>query len=124
MLPLAGGLLFAALIAVWYTSALWLYRHDSSPAPATKASPIPADANVTAGKVVYASAGCGGCHTLKAAGSSGQAGPNLDALRPGFEQVQRQVERGGGGMPAFGGRLSEIQIRDVAAFVAARAGSG
>ena len=29
---------------------------------------------------------------------------------------------GGGGMPAFGGQLSEQQIRDVAAFVATNAG--
>ena len=26
ILPLAGGLLFAALIGVWYTSALWFFR--------------------------------------------------------------------------------------------------
>jgi hypothetical protein len=26
VLPLAGGLLFAALIGVWYTSALWFFR--------------------------------------------------------------------------------------------------
>ena len=32
----------------------------------------------TAGKAVFASAGCGGCHTLAAAGTSGNVGPNLD----------------------------------------------
>ena len=26
VLPAAGGLLFAFLLAVWYTSALWLFR--------------------------------------------------------------------------------------------------
>ena len=30
------------------------------------------------GEDVFASAGCGGCHTLEAAGSSGNVGPNLD----------------------------------------------
>jgi cytochrome c oxidase subunit II len=30
------------------------------------------------GKAVFASNGCGGCHTLAAAGSSGTVGPNLD----------------------------------------------
>ena len=39
------------------------------------------------GAQVFADAGCGGCHTLAAAGSNGSAGPNLDALaaqrRPG-----------------------------------------
>jgi mono/diheme cytochrome c family protein len=34
------------------------------------------------------------------------------------------VTNGGGGMPPFSGQLSEQQIRDVAAFVATRAGSG
>src|SRR6476646_7864849 len=28
VLPVAGGLLFATLIGVWYTSALWLYNHS------------------------------------------------------------------------------------------------
>jgi hypothetical protein len=26
VLPTAGGLLFAVLIALWYTSALWFFR--------------------------------------------------------------------------------------------------
>jgi mono/diheme cytochrome c family protein len=34
--------------------------------------------NATAGKAVFTSAGCAGCHTLTAAGSSGTTGPNLD----------------------------------------------
>jgi mono/diheme cytochrome c family protein len=75
-----------------------------------------------AGEKVFAEAGCGGCHTLKAAGSSGMTGPNLDQLKPGEEQVVEQVTNGGGGMPAFKGRLSEQQIQDVAAFVAENAG--
>jgi mono/diheme cytochrome c family protein len=73
---------------------------------------------------VFGSAGCGSCHTLAAAHASGQVGPNLDQLRPGFAAVQDKVTNGGGGMPPFSGQLSEQQIRDVAAFVATRAGSG
>ena len=98
VLPLAGALLFATLIGVWYTSALWLYTPSTPPA---SASPIPADANAAAGARVYASAGCGSCHTLAAAKRTGSVGPNLDTLRPGFDQVRVQVERGGGAMPAF-----------------------
>jgi mono/diheme cytochrome c family protein len=71
-----------------------------------------------AGEGVFASAGCGGCHTLEAAGSNGATGPNLDELQPSFEAVVEQVTNGGGGMPAFGDRLSEEEIRNVAAFVA------
>ena len=76
-----------------------------------------------AGADVFASAGCGGCHTLSAAGSSGTTGPNLDELQPDAETVAEQVTNGGGGMPAFEGELTEQQIEDVAAYVAENAGS-
>jgi cytochrome c6 len=75
--------------------------------------------DAAAGKAVFASAGCGGCHTLKAAGSTGNVGPNLDDLKPSFEAVQHQVEVGGGPMPSFKDALSAKQIQDVAAFVVA-----
>ena len=120
VLPVAGGLLFATLIGVWYTSALWLYRQAPTPAAAATA-PIPAAANPAAGAAVFTSAGCGSCHTLAAAGSHGQVGPNLDRLHPSFAAVQGQVTNGGGGMPSFRSQLSGAQIRDVAAYVATRA---
>ena len=69
------------------------------------------------GEQVFASAGCGGCHTFEAAGSSGTVGPNLDDAAPSFETVVSMVTNGGGPMPAFGDQLSEQEIRDVAAFV-------
>src|SRR5437762_7633293 len=122
VLPIAGGLLFALLIGVWYTSAFWLYRNEPAAAPAGKQTPIPAAARPAAGATVFRSAGCGSCHTLKAAGASGVIGPNLDSVRPGYEQVRAKVVAGGGGMPSFGSSLSETQIRDVAAFVAGHAG--
>src|SRR3989440_5074606 len=82
VLPVAGGLLFAVLIGIWYSSALWLYRHDSTPAAASKpgsaAVAVPASASADRGARVFADAGCGTCHTLRAAGASGQIGPNLD----------------------------------------------
>jgi len=126
VLPVAGGLLFAALIGIWYSSALWLYRHDSTPAaasgPPSSAATIPATASPARGAKVFAQSGCGTCHTLEAASASGQIGPNLDALRPTFARVQAQVTKGGGGMPAYGDKLSPAEIRDLAAFVASRAG--
>ena len=87
MLPIAGGLLFAVLVGVWYTSAVWLYGQSTAAAPA-KSSPIPANASAAAGAKVFASAGCGSCHTLAAAKSSGQVGPNLDQAQPGYDQVR------------------------------------
>lgn len=79
-------------------------------APAVKGDP-------QAGKAVFASAGCTACHTLKAAGSTGTVGPDLDQLKPAENIVVHQVEVGGGPMPAFKGTLTSKQIQDVAAFV-------
>jgi mono/diheme cytochrome c family protein len=121
VLPTAGGLLFAVLVGVWWTSAVWLYGQDTTTAPAAS-SPIPANANAAAGAKVFSSAGCGSCHTLSAAKSSGQVGPNLDDAKPGYDTVLDKVTNGGGGMPSFGGQLSDQQIRDVAAYVATNAG--
>jgi mono/diheme cytochrome c family protein len=74
-----------------------------------------------AGKLVFTQ-NCGSCHTLKDAGSEGQVGPNLDDLKPDAARVQKQVEVGGGPMPAFKGTLSDAQIKAVAAYVASTAG--
>jgi mono/diheme cytochrome c family protein len=68
-------------------------------------------------------ANCGSCHTLADAGTSGTIGPDLDSLSLSVEQVEEQVRNGGGAMPAFEGQLSDEQIQEVAAYVAASAGS-
>src|SRR5436305_2711702 len=96
VLPIAGGLLFALLIGVWYTSALWLYRNEPAAAPAGKRPTIPAAARPAAGASVFRSAGRGSCHTLKAPAARGVIGPNLDSLRPGPEQGRRDVVAVGG----------------------------
>lgn len=73
------------------------------------------------GKVVWASSGCGGCHVLADAGSSGTVGPNLDDSQPVLELVVQRVALGQGGMPAFseaeGGQLDDQEIADVSAYV-------
>jgi len=69
------------------------------------------------GNAVFASGGCGGCHTLAAAHASGTVGPNLDTLKPDYRSVTAQVTNGGGAMPAFKSKLSTQQIADVAAYV-------
>ena len=69
------------------------------------------------GGKVFASAGCGGCHVLSAAGSSGAVGPSLDAVKPSTALVIERVTKGMGAMPPFGDQLSEQQIADVAAYV-------
>jgi mono/diheme cytochrome c family protein len=42
--------------------------------------------NSKAGKTVFVST-CGACHTLKAAGTAGQIGPNLDKVKPALTQA-------------------------------------
>jgi cytochrome c6 len=74
------------------------------------------------GGKVFASAGCGGCHTLKAAGSSGTTGPNLDSLKPSAAAVAAIVRSGAGVMPSFSSRLSGAQIQAVAQYVSSSAG--
>jgi len=62
---------------------------------------------------------CGSCHTLSAAGTSGQVGPNLDNTTLPVSAIEAKVRSGGGAMPSFSGKLSDKEIKAVAAFVAA-----
>jgi mono/diheme cytochrome c family protein len=78
---------------------------------------VPAEGDAEAGGEIFAAQGCGGCHVFEAAGSSGTTGPNLDDAQPGFEDAYLQVQNGGGGMPAYGDKLSEEEIANVAAYV-------
>jgi cbb3-type cytochrome c oxidase subunit III len=75
----------------------------------------------TNGKQIFITK-CGGCHTLKAAGTTGTQGPNLDLLKPPFLRAKNQVIKGGGIMPAFKGILTDAQINAVAKYVADNAG--
>ena len=105
-------------------------------APATTAAT--AAGNPAQGKSVFASNGCGACHTFKPAGSSATVGPNLDSapaldakkdnmplpafiresivspntyISPGY---QKSV------MPqTFGSTLTKTQLADLVAFIAA-----
>ena len=96
---------------------------DSGGAATTAATTAETTEGGGDGAAVFASAGCGTCHTLAAAGSSGTTGPNLDDLMPDKETVEAQVRSGGGGMPAFEGQLSDAEIEAVATYVSESAGS-
>jgi cytochrome c6 len=69
------------------------------------------------GEAVFASAGCGGCHEFEPAGSTGTIGPPLDGIDRSKDEIAEQVRNGGGGMPAFEGRLSAAEIDAVADYV-------
>jgi mono/diheme cytochrome c family protein len=75
-----------------------------------------------AGKQVFQTAGCAGCHTLKDAGSTGTVGPNLDQAHPPLSLAVQRVTKGAGAMPAFKGQLSDKQIADVTAYVVSKSG--
>ena len=76
------------------------------------------------GAAIFKGAGCAGCHTLKAAGSTGTIGPDLDQLASALTLgiVVRQVTNGGAIMPAFKGKLTAAQIQAVAQYVISVAG--
>ena len=69
-------------------------------------------------------AGCAACHILKAAGSEGNIGPNLDTVSMTIESVIDMVTNGLGVMPAFGESeiLTKEEIEIVSYFVVNSAG--
>lgn len=76
----------------------------------------------TAGKDVFAAAGCNSCHTLADAGAQGNIGPNLDEDKPSKDRVASVVTDGDGRMPSFKDRLTAEQIDAVADYVSSVAG--
>ena len=64
-------------------------------------------------------AACAACHILKAAGSQGNIGPNLDTVSMTIESVIDMVTNGLGVMPAFGegDMLTKEEIETVSYFV-------
>jgi quinohemoprotein ethanol dehydrogenase len=72
--------------------------------------------DAAAGKEVF-SEECSVCHG--ATGHGGNGGPDLRTMPLAKTQAgaEKQVTNGGGGMPAFGGTLSEEEIANVAAYV-------
>jgi outer membrane protein assembly factor BamB len=99
------------------------YRLGATGGAATTGAGTTTGGGAVDGKQVFIS-NCGSCHTLGAAGTSGNVGPNLDQLKPGAATVEAKVRKGGGGMPSFDGRLSNAEIQAVAQYVAANAGKG
>jgi cytochrome c551 len=77
-------------------------------------------ADLAAGKTAFV-ATCGGCHALKAAGTNGNVGPDLDSLAPlTVDRVANQIANAKGAMPAK--LLTGQDAANVAAYVASVAG--
>lgn len=97
--------------------------------PATTTTPSPA-AQAAAGAAVFASAGCGSCHTFTPAGSSGKVGPDLDKIgakgnafvRTSILKPNAQITKGFAPnvMPeTYGKSLTKEQIDQLVAYLLA-----
>jgi mono/diheme cytochrome c family protein len=120
LLALGLGLLGAGCLDGTETTATPSTVVGTVPTETTDTSDLPAlklKGDPTAGKAVFMSAGCVGCHTLADAGAKGTVGPNLDEAKPNTELVVTRVTKGMGAMPPFKGQLTDQQIADVAAYV-------
>jgi cytochrome c oxidase subunit II len=108
----------------------------AGPFPKTVIGSVPkAPTGTAAGKALFMSNGCGGCHTYKPAGTNGKVGPDLDKLaadaqkankgsleeytRESIENPDAYVVPGfaKGVMPAFAGKLTDSQINELVAFL-------
>ena len=109
----------------------------STPGGGSGGSSSGATGDATAGKAVFASNGCGSCHTLSAAGATGTIGPDLDKTVSGDAQkanmplaafIKQSITdpaayTASGGpwstpMPTtFGSSLSPTQIDDLVALI-------
>ena len=77
-----------------------------------------ADDKMVLGLEVYKNkAQCGVCHTLEAAGSAGNIGPDLDQLKPPMSQIIYVVTNGIGVMQAWENILTNEEIEAVAYYV-------
>jgi mono/diheme cytochrome c family protein len=88
--------------------------------PKAQTATVPAqykNGDPVAGKTIFKTGPCAGCHTLADAGTTGTVGPNLDQAKPPLSRVVDRVLNGKNAMPPFKGTFSTKQIADVAAYV-------
>jgi cytochrome c6 len=120
VLALGTGLLAAGCLDGTETTATPETVQGALPATTVSTADLPAlklTGDAAAGKAIFTSKGCSGCHTLADAGATGNVGPNLDQAKPSTELVVQRVTKGQGAMPPFGDQLTPQQIADVAAYV-------
>jgi mono/diheme cytochrome c family protein len=109
---------------------------EDGPSTTTVSTGTTAAGDVAAGREVFISTGCGSCHTLSEAGTTGPTGPNLDeglvpsaeaAGAPLVEHVRTSIvnpdawvmpQFSGGVMPTnYESELSDEELDDLVAFL-------
>jgi mono/diheme cytochrome c family protein len=112
--PLLAGLVAAAAA---FAIVLTLTRDEAR--PARQAPPAPTAADAGRGRAVFHAMGCGSCHRLAAAGSTGQIGPPLDEALPGHTRASLRAKITDPGsasvMPGDFGR--RVSARDLDALI-------
>ena len=107
-----------------------------APLPETVIGTVPkAPSGTAAGKALFLSNGCGGCHTYKPAGTAGKVGPDLDNLAADAQKANKgsvdaytreSIENPDAYvvpsypksvMPAFAGKLTDSQINELVAYL-------
>jgi mono/diheme cytochrome c family protein len=107
------ALALGAAVAVAAFATLTAGGDRDEPSSADRAR----DAPRHEGRVVFASMGCGSCHRLAAAGSTGAIGPDLDARLAGHtraslvDAIVRMPRRRASAMPDdYGSRMTDAQL--------------
>ena len=112
-------------------------EHSAAPSPAAVTASkqrIAAGGAATArGRALFEDEGCDRCHSIAATGAEGKLGPRLDMIDDDADDIAEAIvkprEEIVDGFPEklmpddFGRRLNDAEVADLAAFVAAAAGS-
>ena len=121
VLPLAAGLAVAGL-----TLAILALGPGIGGGDATTTAQVATGESQT-GRALFARMGCASCHTLAAAGSTGEFGPNLDRRLRAHTAASLEATildppgpRGFAAMPRdFGARMSDAELDALVSFLLA-----
>ena len=86
--------------------------------PATNPPASTAPITTQVGGVALYTTNCAGCHGVIGAGSSAGPAINTDEWKNNSSKVQAIIAKGQGKMPAFAGKLTVTQIKDIGDYVA------
>ena len=114
----ATGFLSLGLALALTPAGVLFARQATAPVAAPAAHAAASAETLAKGKTLFDSAVCSSCHTLAAAGASGDIGPSLDGnANLTHDLIVSRVTHGQGAMPPLGGTLGAAEIEDVTAYV-------